>query len=357
MARHPAWGLSVTNLVRPRLAWLVYAGAILIAGALVLGIAVPAAMAGWLAAATLFSALPAGALLLAMMMRLIPGAWGEELRFTAEAATLLMPWAALAFIPVVATLGLLYPWMHGAKLTGMQQAVLNPALFVTFTASRFAVLFWLATRMIRRRAAAATSACGVIVLPLLAGIAAFLWLLSLDPRFASSAFGLQFLERELTVAFAGTLLLRLSLGKPLHRLGVLGGVLLTFLLLWAYLEFLSFFINWSTNLPEGAHWYLVRGAGGWGALLWTWGALSGIPLIALLFARARNDPDALRWIALSVLVGKACEMAWVTLPGFGIAAIGAYLLALAGLGLFAIATVRAALRRRVEARTPRRAVP
>ena len=100
---------------------------------------------------------------------------------------------------MVATLGLLYPWMHGARLTAMQQVILNPVFFVAFTVARFGFLFWLGTRMRDRRATAATSALGVVALPLLAGIAAFVWLLSLDPAFASSAFGLQFLEDRKSV--------------------------------------------------------------------------------------------------------------------------------------------------------------
>ncbi|MBO9602760.1 MAG: hypothetical protein J7496_09665 [Novosphingobium sp.] len=330
-------------------------GGVLAAAALVACVLVPGALAGWLAAVTAVCALPAGALVLSLMMRLIPGVWGEELRLSTEAMTLLTPWAALAFVPVVAGLGAIYPWMRDAKLSALQQLTLTPLCFAAVSAVRFAALWALGRRMRARRRTRATAAAGLVALPLLAGLAAFEWLLSLDPGFASSAFGLQFLERELTIAFAALLLLRLSLGRPPARPSVLGGLMLTLLLLWAYFEFLPFFINWSSDEPDGAAWYLARARGGWGVLLWIWAALSGVPLLALLFAKARNSVAALRWIAGTVIVGKLCELAWVTLPGFGIPAIAVDVAATGGLALVCAALLPSLLYRRIERRMPKEA--
>jgi hypothetical protein len=148
------------------------------------------------------------------------------------------------------------------------------------------------------------------------------------------------------------MLLRLSVGRPPKRPGVLGGLLFTFLLLWAYIEFLPYFINWSGNLPDGAAWYIRRGTAGWGALLWAWGVLSGVPLFALLYAKLRNSTVALRVFAAAILLGKACEMAWVTLPEFGGPAVIAFWLSTAGLALITVALLPAALRHRIRARLP-----
>ncbi|BBC72774.1 conserved hypothetical protein [Altererythrobacter sp. B11] len=329
---------------------LFLAGLALVAAGLLAGLFIPGAMLGWLGATVLFSAVPAGSLYLLMMMRLIPGPWGEELRLSAEAATLLTPWASVLFVPVLIGFGAIYPWAAGAKLTAFQALLLNPLFLAVLTIGRFGALYWLGSRMRGRRSTRATSAAGLILLPLLATAAAFVWLLSLDTEFASSAFGLQFIEREVTVALAALLLLRLSIGRPLSRPGVLGGVMLTLLLLWAYLEFLSFFINWSGNLPSGAHWYLLRGSGSWGVLLWVWSGLSGVPLLALLFAVARRNAGWLKAICWAVLLGKACEIAWVTFPGFGLAPLAAFGPAVAGLSLATFAALPAALRQRIRDR-------
>ena len=339
----------------PRLGVPLIAGAVLTLAGLLTAVVLPGAMAGWLGAAVLFSAVPFGALYLEMMMRLIPGAWGEELRLSTEAATLLTPWAALVFLPVLIGMGAIYPWLQPVELTGLQQVMLSPAFFVLLTVVRFAALWWLGARMRRRRAPGPTAGGGLVLLPVLALLAAFVWLMSLDPKFASSAFGLQFLEREFMVAFCALLLLRLSIGRPPRRPGVLGGLLFTLLLLWAYIEFLPYFISYSSNLPDAAKWYIERGTDGWGALLWTWGVLSGVPLFALLFAKLRNYSVALRAFAAAILLGKACEMAWVTLPQFGTPAVIAFWLSSAGLALVGLALLPGALRRRIRSRMPKEA--
>ena len=339
-------------LSRPRL--LLSAGIFLSAMGLILGLVLPGAMPGWLGAAVLFSAIPAGATYLVLMMRLIPGAWGEDLRLSAETASLLTPWSILAFMPVLFALGAIYPWMHGARLTGLQQVMLNPAGFTAVTIVRFAALLWASWRMRSRRSTRATAAASLVILPLLATLTAFVWLLSLEPAFTSSAFGLEFLGREFAMAFAALILLRLSIGSRPPRLGVIGGVFLSIVLFWAYIEFLSFFINWSGNSPDGARWYLLRGQGGSGLAAIVCATLGGLVLVALLFGRVRKSPLLLRFCAAAVIGGKVCEMAWIALPGFDPPSIGCYLVSSIGLGLIAAGALPGLLYRRIDARSPRK---
>ena len=160
--------------------------------------------------------------------------------------------------------------------------------------------------------------------------------------------------REVLIAFAAIILLRLSIGRPPPRLGVAGGVLLTLLLLWAYLQYMPFLISWSTNLPPLAGWYLDRGGGGWGALAAAWGALGGCAILLLLFRAPRTRPGWLRAVAGMVLASQLLETAWVALPAFEPGAIAAYLIGLCALGAFAGGAMPAALRRRVRARCARR---
>ena len=78
-----------------------------------------AALTGWLGAAVAFAAIPAGALCLMAMMRLIPGAWGESLRLTCEAGTLLaLPAPLLLLLLLVLTLALLLVLLLTEKLVG-----------------------------------------------------------------------------------------------------------------------------------------------------------------------------------------------------------------------------------------------
>lgn len=145
---------------------------------------------------------------------------------------------------------------------------------------------------------------------------------------------------------------RLRSGSAPFRPGILGALLLTLMLMWAYIQFLTFFISWSPGLPEGAAWYLRR-TGGWGWASVGFGALGGVPLLMLLLARFRKSPVWLVRLCAAVMLGKAIEFAWFALPGTEAVGIAAYMLALAGFALVTLAGLRIALRRRVSARMPR----
>jgi hypothetical protein len=47
------------------------------------------------------------------------------------------------------------------------------------------------------------------------------------------------------------------------RFGDLAGLLIVFVMFWAYVELSQFLLIWSGNLPEEVTWYAQRGQGGW----------------------------------------------------------------------------------------------
>ncbi len=332
-----------------------------VAGAILGGLALATILAwpqpglhGWLAATVVLSSVPAGALCLLMMMRLIPGAWGEELRVACEAGTLLTPLAAAAFLPVLASVAAIYPWASPLfhPTSAFQAAWLSPGSFALRTFLWFAMLGGLAGAMLGRRSQTLVACIGLVLFPLVGSAVAVDWLMSLDPGFASSGFGLQVLSIELTVAFAALLILRLTMPPPPRRLGVLGGLLLTLLLIWAYLQFLPFVITWSGNLPSGVGWYALRATEAWRIILWVAAALGGIPLVLLLFPKPRAGRSWLLWLSAAVLAGMATEVAWYALPPLGWRAGLSFLLALASFGCLAAGGLRLAFERRVRMRAP-----
>lgn len=339
--------------VEPRERALIAASALTCAAVLLLALIWPrAVLTGWLGGAVAFASIPTGALLLQLMMRLIPGAWGEELRLACEAGTLLAPLAAAAFVPVLLGAALIYPWATHEPISAFQGMWTGVIPFALRTILWFAFLILTSRAMRARWATGAVAAAGVLALPVLGSLAAIDWLMALAHEFASSGFGLQILSLQATIAFCALVVLRLSIGAPPKRLGVLGGLLLTLLLLWAYLQFLPFFIIWSGNLPPGVAWYAARATIGWDVVEWSFGLLGGVPLLLLLFARFRDDARPLRLLAGAALLGKLCEVAWFALPGTGIVGTLAYLLALAGLVPLAGVALLLALRHRVAVRAP-----
>jgi hypothetical protein len=323
--------------------WFGLAGAAGAVAALLLALLHPrAALTGWLAAATFIAGLPAGALTLLLMMRLIAGKWEEDLRDPARLLGALWPMAALAFAPVLAGIAAIYPWSGAPPHSAFAGLWLNPLFFFVRTVGWFALGWFVAARA-QGTMSEGFAAGMLIALVLATNFVGSDWLMTLDPKFASSGFGLQVISFDVTSALATMILLRLVAGRPRHT-GVLGGLLLTLLLLWAYLQFMPFLIVWSGNLPDKVGWYAVRESTGAVAAIAAAALLGGAPLFALLAPEVRHGPRWLALCALAVLAGKAIEFAWLALPGAGWLAVLAWMLALAGLGCLAVAAVLRAAR-------------
>lgn len=307
------------------------------------------ALTGWLAAAAIFNAIPAGALCLQAMMRLIPGVWGEQMRLSCEAGTLLGVPVLVAFVPVLAGWAAIYT--DQATTSAFQHAWLLPIVAIPRTLLWFGLLI-VGGRWLRRRWYVVPVSIVVLILfAMLGSYVAIDWLMALNRGFASSSFGLTVLVQWTGIAFAALLLLRLSLGRAPRRMGVLGSLMLTLLLLWAYLQFLGFFINWSPGLPEGAAWYRERTGGAWTLVILAFGLLGGVPLLALILSGVRRNPLWLKRLSIAVLLGKGLEFAWLALPGRGGVSIAAFLLSVTGLSLIVIAALPVALRSRIARRT------
>jgi hypothetical protein len=310
------------------------AGSICVAAALMLSFFVPEAFGGWLAGFVFWSGLPFGAMVLVMMIRIIPGRWGEELGRPADAAMLLLPLALIAVLPVLAGLGALYPWA-GETEHGFRGAYLARWSFMLRTALFFALTTGLALLLVlRRRWSVPISVAGLILFVLFDTAIAFDWLMSLDPEFHSSGFGLYVLSIQVTIALALLIPAHLNAAPGEEHRGVLGALLLCALLLWAYFAFMQFFIIWSTNLPHNVLWYQHRAAGWWSSVAYVIAALHALPALLLLFAPVRRGRQWLIGLSAAVLVGKALEACWLVLPdtSTGVASIAVAGLSLTGLG-------------------------
>ena len=323
-------------------------GAIACFAALLIALIDPrAALTGWLAAAASIAGLPAGALILLLMTALIAGRWREELRGPARLLGALWPLAALAFVPVLVGMAAIYPWFGAVPHSAFAGFWLNPLFFAARTIAWF-VLGWFVAARAGGDVSEGFAAGMLIVLVLGDNFVGSDWLMTLDPKFASSGFGLQVISFDMTFALAAMMLLRLAAGRVRYA-GVLGGLLLTLLLLWAYFQFMPFLIIWSGNLPENVGWYVVRESTASVVAIVAAAVLGGVPLFALLAPQVRESKRWLGWCAVAVLIGKAIEFAWLTLPGRGWLVLPAWLLSLAGLGCLALFVVLRAARR-VEAR-------
>jgi hypothetical protein len=287
--------------------------------------------------------LACGSLAWLMMQYLTGGAWGVVIRRPAEAAARTLPLLAVMFLPVMIGIPNLYEWSHADKVRvdevlRHKQPYLNVPFFLGRTALYFAgwiLLSWLLNRwseredreggLIAHAKMAAVSGPGLIFLGFSVTFMSVDWLLSLNPHWFSTMFGLLIIAGQAlsALAFLITILVFLSARAPMNavltprHLHDVGKLLLALVMVWAYFSFSQFLIIWAGNLPDEIPWYLMRMRGGWGyfALLLVFGHFA-LPFALLLSRDLKRNFRLLRNIAVFILLMRLVDLYWVVAPEF-----------------------------------------
>ena len=279
-------------------------------------------LACYLAAVVAVSAIPLGALAVLMVSYLVRGEWTEGLHPALTAAASTMPIAGLLFVPVLVGMPWLYPWAAAdASMSALQEVYLTPWFFAARTIIYFVV--WTALAVWVRQAwgdlarMMRTASAGLIVYALTASFAGIDWIESLTPTFHSSTYGLLFITFQLLAGLAFALVIALRPGRARPTFSY-GPILLSVLLLWAYIHAMQYIIIWAGDIPGEVTWYLRRSTDGWGIVLWTLVLLQFVvPFFAMLSERVRNGQRPLLMIAGATLALRMVEALWLILPSTG----------------------------------------
>lgn len=326
-----------------RRAWMV--GAVGAVGCLIGYFATPTEqfLKSWLVAWLFWFSIALGSLALAMTHHLSRGAWGLMARRIWEAAFRTLPLVALLFLPLLLDLPALYIWARpevvaGDEILQHKAGYLNVPFFVVRTILYFAIWILLArllARMSIRQDRAAgqearlfdrmqrVSAGGVLIYVLTLSFAAIDWIMSLDPHWFSSIWGVYLLAGQGVAALAFLILVGNYLNKrdPLH--GVLrpehfhdyGKLLFAFTMLWGYFAVSQYLIIWSGNLPEEITWFMERREGPWLAMsVLLVLAHFFIPFLLLLSRGLKRHSGRLAAVVGILLVARWLDLYWQVAP-------------------------------------------
>jgi hypothetical protein len=329
-----------------RRAWLVGAAGVVLA---LLGVWLNLAQffRAYLVAYLFWSGLSLGCLALLMLHHLVGGAWGAMIRRLLEAGTRTLPLMVVLFVPLLYGLTTLYSWSQPEVVAhdGLLQhksVYLNVPFFVQRAAVYFAIwlimMFFLnhwsrqqeqvagapQERRVQRRLRL-LSAPGLVLYVLTVTFAAVDWIMSLEPHWYSTLYGVVILVGQILAALALAIVLITQLAEvppvstvltPQH-LHDLGNLLLAFVMFWAYIAFSQFLIIWSGNLPEEVSWYIHRTQGGWE---WLGGLVLllhfGLPFVVLLSRTSKRRAQVLWRLAAGLLGLHLLELFWLVLPAF-----------------------------------------
>jgi hypothetical protein len=284
-----------------------------------------------------------GSLALLMVQHLTGGRWTLVIRRILEAASRTIPLMAVAALPLLLGMHSLYSWSRPGQTDPVilsKHLYLNTPFFVARMVFYFVCWLVLSYKLNRysriEDAGGANTALwmrmesvsggGLVLYGLTVTFASIDWVMSLEPRWYSTIYGLLFLVGQalLALAFAITMLIWLSERKPLSQVvrlshyQDLGSFLLTFVMLWAYMEFSQFLIIWGGNLTSEIPWYLNRMQGNWGHIGLLLVLMNfAMPFFLLLFRHVKRRKRSLLIVAVLVLLMRLVDMYWMVLPAFG----------------------------------------
>ena len=303
--------------------------------------------ASYLVSFSFFLSISLGALFFVLLQHLVKAGWSVTVRRLAEvlaANTLCM---AVLFLPILVPLLAgqtgLYAWSDPARVEA--DALLQwktPYLNVPFFAVRALIYFavWIVTArfflaqstrqddsgdpaLTRRMEKGAGVA--LILFGLTVTFAAFDWLMSLDPTWFSTIYGLYFFSGAVVAFFAAIILLAiilqagglLSRSITVEHYHELGKLLLGFIIFWGYMAFSQYLLIWYANIPEESVWYLVRHEEPWAwvSLALLFGHLL-IPFLGLLSREMKRRKILLGGWAVWMLVIHWVDLYWLVMPTF-----------------------------------------
>ena len=346
MATHAITSTEIPALARLQQRALILALVGLVAGAFGLFTDRDQFFQSWLVGFLFCLGMTLGCLGLLMLQHLSGGQWGLVARRVFEAAARTLPLLALFFVPILFAMPTLFMWARPDVVEKDRILLAKaPYLNVPFFTGRAVLYFafwigvaWLLTKwsaaqdrgeeatdpagMVRFRT---VSAPALLILVLSITFATTDWVMSLDPHWYSTIFGLLSTAAYGLSALALTIAVLAAIGPAAEFEGRLtprhfhdlGKLLLAFTMLWAYLSFSQFLIIWSGNLPEEIPWYLERMRGGWGAIaiVLVLGHFA-LPFLLLLSRDLKRNSRLLAGVAIFIMLMRLVDIIWLVAPVF-----------------------------------------
>ena len=247
---------------------------------------------------------------------------------------------ALLFIPLaIGAPDLYHHWWHApaedAVIAG-KSGYLNPTFFYVRAVLYFVIWIGIATWFRRAsirqdetgdpaitlRMARVAAPC-MFLFALSLTFAAVDWLMSLDPHWFSTIWGVYYFAGSFMCFMAVLALLLLWLQRGGHLAKAVttehyhdvGKLMFAFVVFWTYIAFSQYMLIWYANLPEETMWYQHHLAGNWesmGEFLML--GHFGIPFVFLMSRHIKRRKATLALAAVFLVTMHWIDMYWVVMP-------------------------------------------
>lgn len=283
-----------------------------------------------------------GALGFVLIQHVVRAGWSTSVRRIAEAAAATLPVFALLFVPIALSMHELFPWTdpgHIDAILKKKLGYLNEPFFFARAAIYFAIWAFLGWYFYSRSVAQdaggksdltrkmwTMAAGGIFLYGLTQTFAAFDWLMSQQPHWYSTMWGVYYFAGSILKTYAFITLVALGLQKAgLAKTAIttehyhdLGKFLFGHTVFWAYIAFSQFFLIWYGNIPEEVEFYLHRLHGGWEYVSYAIPLTNFfLPFLFLLSRHMKRNTTTLAIGAVWILFAHAVDLFWVVMPNVG----------------------------------------
>jgi hypothetical protein len=262
--------------------------------------------------------------------------WSTAFRRVPEAMSMILPVGATLLLAAFLGHPSTYSWTTHAPHPGFQQFWLRWPFFLGRAAvyiSLWSIFAFAIVRTSRRndhddsvrhtRRNVRLSIVFLITFAVTFWLASFDWVMSLEPNWASTIFGIYSFAGMFSSGLALLVLLVLWLRRsgPLRdfvneeHLHDLGKLLFAFSTFWMYIWFSQYMLIWYADISEETAYYGARLHNAWAPLFLLNMILNwAVPFAALLPRGTKRNPRALSRVAAVVLVGRVLDIYLMMAP-------------------------------------------
>ena len=270
--------------------------------------------------------------------------WSSSIRRIAENLSGMVPYIAIFLVPIIINMmghHSIYEWTHPEAANDALLVKKAPYLNQTFFLVRmglycllwFGMLWYLVGNSVKQDASATDitptrknwkrAAPFVLVYALTITFASFDLLMSLEPHWFSTIWGVYTFAGHFVAALAVLTLVTVNLRKSGLLKGYirdehfhdLGKLMFAFSVFWAYIGFSQYFIIWYANLPEETIYFTYRMQGAWGIFGYALMACRFVLPFALLIRQdVKRKTMMLTVAACVILFAHFIDIIWIVMP-------------------------------------------
>lgn len=298
-------------------------------------------LADYLIGFVFFAGIAVTAMFFSALQYLVRAGWSASVRRIAENFAGFVPFLIIGMIPIFIFRGELFSWVHALE-THPESVKNAPFLNNTFFGLRllfYCLLWFFMYRFIIGNSKKQDTASDysptyknlkraapfVILYAVTITFAAFDLLMSLQPHWYSTIFGIYFFAGNFVATLSLICIFMINLYKAGHLKGYvtlehfhdIGKFMFAFTIFWTYIAFSQYFLIWYANMPEETIYYSTRLQGGWE--LFGWGSIFlhfVVPFLTLLRQDIKRRLPIMMFAACLLLFAHFIDLCWIVLPVF-----------------------------------------